>query len=77
LVFLSSELEDGNAHSNFNLPVLVGGSAGGRIINGQHLNVDGGLMSQLFLAMLQSLDVDIASFGDDGVEVGGLAGIWA
>jgi hypothetical protein len=27
--------------------------------------------------MLQSLDVDIASFGDDGVEVGGLAGIWA
>jgi hypothetical protein len=75
LVFLSSELEDGNAHSNFNLPVLVGGSAGGRIINGQHLNVDGGLMSQLFLAMLQALDVDIASFGDDGVEVGSLAGI--
>jgi hypothetical protein len=75
LVLFSSELEDGNSHSNFNLPVLVAGSAGGRVINGQHLNIDGGLMSQLFLTMLQSLDVDIASFGDDGVEVGPLAGI--
>jgi hypothetical protein len=75
LVFFSSELADGNTHAQTNLPVLVAGSAAGRIINGQHMNMDGGRMSQLFLAMLQALDVDIASFGDDGMEVGPLSGI--
>ncbi len=75
LVFFSSEIEDGNSHSHFNLPVLVAGSAGGRVINGQHLNIDGGRVSQLFLAMLQALDVDIVSFGDDGMGVGPLSGI--
>ncbi len=75
LVFFSSEIEDGNSHSHMNLPVLVGGSAGGKIINGQHLSYDGGKVSQLFLAMLQSLGVDVTSFGDDGQGVGPLAGI--
>lgn len=75
LVFFSSEIEDGNSHSHFNLPVLVGGSAGGRIVNGQHLDLEGGRMSQLFLAMLQGLDVDITSFGDDGMDLGPLSAI--
>jgi hypothetical protein len=77
LVFFSSELEDGNTHAQTNLPVLVAGSAGGRIITGQHMNIDDGRMSQLFLTMLQALDVDIGSFGDDGTEVGSLAQILA
>jgi hypothetical protein len=75
LVFFSSEIEDGNSHSHYNLPVLVAGSAGGRIINGQHLSIDGGRVSQLFLAMLQALDCDVASFGDDGMGVGPLSSI--
>jgi hypothetical protein len=75
LVFFSSEIEDGNTHAQTNLPVLVAGSGGGRIINGQHMNIDDGRMSQLFLGMLQALDVEIGSFGDDGTEVGPLAGI--
>lgn len=75
LVFFSSEIEDGNSHAHSNLPVLVGGSAAGRILNGQHLSIDDGRMSQLFLTMLQALDVDIASFGDDGMGIGPLSGI--
>lgn len=75
LVFFSSEIEDGNSHAHSNLPVLVAGSAGGKVVNGQHLSLDGGKMSQLFLAMLQALDVDITSFGDDGTDVGPLGGI--
>jgi hypothetical protein len=75
LVFFSSEIEDGNTHAQTNLPVLVAGSAGGRILNGRHMNIDDGRMSQLFLTMLQALDVDIASFGDDGMGIGSLAGI--
>lgn len=75
LVFFSSEIEDGNSHSHYNLPVLVGGSGGGKIVNGQHLSFDDGKVSQLFLAMLQSLGVEVDSFGDDGLGVGPLAGI--
>ncbi|MFV8755718.1 DUF1552 domain-containing protein [Nannocystaceae bacterium ST9] len=75
LVFFSSEIEDGNSHSHYNLPVLVGGSGGGKIVNGQHLSFDDGKVSQLFLAMLQALGVDIASFGDDGMGVGALDSI--
>ncbi len=75
LVFFSSEIEDGNTHSHSNLPILVGGSGGGKIVNGQHLSFDDGRVSQLFLVMLQSLGVDIAEFGDDGMGVGGLSGI--
>jgi hypothetical protein len=73
LVFFSSEIEDGNSHSHYNLPVILGGSAGGKLINGQHLSFDNGKMSELFVTMLQSLDVDINAFGDDGN--GPLAGI--
>jgi hypothetical protein len=79
LVLFGSELADGNAHTQTDLPVLLAGTAGGRILTGQHLNVDGGRMSQLLLTMLQALDVDIASFGDDddGTGVGPLSAILA
>ncbi|PRP92258.1 hypothetical protein ENSA5_50210 [Enhygromyxa salina] len=73
LVFFSSEIEDGNSHSHYNMPIILGGSAGGQLINGQHLSFDNGKVSELFITMLQSLGVDIASFGDDGN--GPLAGI--
>ena len=66
LVFFSSEIEDGNSHSHYNMPILLGGSACGQFINGEHLAMDNGRVSELFLTMLQSLGVDITSFGDDG-----------
>ena len=77
LVLFASEMEDGNSHAQTNLPVLLAGSAGGRIISGQHLNVDDGRMSQLLLAMLRALDVDLPSFGDDGMGMGPLSAILA
>jgi hypothetical protein len=66
LVYFSSEIEDGNSHSHNNMPIILGGSAGGQIINGQHLAFDNGKVSELFITILQSLGVDISSFGDDG-----------
>lgn len=73
IVHFSSEIEDGNSHSHYNMPILLGGSACGKLINGQHLNIDNGKVSELYITMLQSLGVDISSFGDDGQ--GPLAGI--
>ncbi len=66
LVYFGSEIEDGNSHSHYNMPIVIGGSACGKLINGQHLAIDDGKVSELYITMLQSLGVDIASFGDDG-----------
>ncbi|MCA9683307.1 MAG: DUF1552 domain-containing protein, partial [Myxococcales bacterium] len=67
LVFFSSEIEDGNSHSHYNMPILLGGSAGGQILNGQHLALDNGRVSELFLTMLSTLGVNLGSFGADGM----------
>lgn len=66
LVYFGSEIEDGNSHSHYNMPIVIGGSACGKLINGQHLNVDNGKVSELYVTMLQALGVNISSFGDDG-----------
>ncbi len=65
MVYFSSEIEDGNAHRHFNLPVLVAGRGGGVIDTGRHIIHDEVPMSNLFLGMLKGLDVPVDSFGDD------------
>jgi hypothetical protein len=65
MVYFSSEIEDGNAHRHFNLPVLLAGRGGGVIESGRHLMLDDQRMSNLFLGMLQGLDVPVDAFGDD------------
>lgn len=65
MVYFSSEIEDGNAHRHFNLPVLLAGRGGGVIEPGRHIMHDGVPMANLFLAMLQGLGADVSSFGDD------------
>jgi hypothetical protein len=65
MVYFSSEIEDGNAHRHFNLPVLLAGRGGGVIEPGRHIMHDGVPMSNLFLGMLQGLGVPVSGFGDD------------
>jgi hypothetical protein len=64
IVYCSSEVEDGNAHFHFNLPVLLAGRGGGVIESGRHVIHDGVPIANLYLAMLQGLGVDVAQFGD-------------
>jgi hypothetical protein len=65
MVYFSSEIEDGNAHRHYNLPVLVAGRGGGVIETGRHIAIDDQRMSNLFLGMLQGLGVSVDEFGDD------------
>jgi hypothetical protein len=65
MVYFSSEIEDGNSHSHYNLPVLLAGRGGGVIESGRHIVHDGVPMSNLFLGMLQGLGVPVTAFGDD------------
>jgi hypothetical protein len=73
LIFFSSEISDGNAHNHDDMPILLAGSAGGAIVPGRHVEFAGApSVGQLFVSMLNALDVDINAFGD---ATGPLAGL--
>ncbi|HEX3851858.1 MAG TPA: hypothetical protein VHW01_12875 [Polyangiaceae bacterium] len=66
-VLFSSEIEDGDTHSHYNLPVLVGGGLGGAIPTGTHLRTPyNAPLGSLFLTLLGGLGVPASHFGDDG-----------
>jgi hypothetical protein len=79
-VFLSSDIEDGNTHSHFNMPILLAGAAGGAFKPGRHI-VFGSPKDQakqpsvgkLFVSILNAMGVSATKFGDDGD--GPLAGL--
>lgn len=64
-LFFSSEIEDGDSHSHFNMPVLVAGKAGGALRTGQHLRyADQPSVGNLFVSLGGALGVTVPSFGD-------------
>jgi hypothetical protein len=66
VVFLSSEIANGNAHDQANKPILVLGSAGGKIKTGRHAKYNNDPQADLFVALLNALDVPVMSFGTAG-----------
>ena len=75
LVYLSSEIEDGNSHSHYNMPIVVCGGAGGTLATGRHVRYPGEPpVADLYQAFLGALGAPVpATFGDDGT--GPLPGI--
>lgn len=67
VVYLSSEISDGNAHNHDNLPVLLAGRAGGAITPGRHVKyADAPPLANLFVSLAGMFGVDAGTFGDDG-----------
>jgi hypothetical protein len=65
LVLYGSSLSDGNQHNFSPLPLVLAGSASGRVRGGRHLQFPKDTrMSNLLLAMLDTLGVRQESFGD-------------
>ncbi len=75
MILFGSGLRDGNSHSPHNLPILLGGSGGGRIATGQHLSASPDTpLSNLYLAMLNAFGHPTKQFADStGVLPGVLA----
>ncbi|WP_146393909.1 DUF1552 domain-containing protein [Allorhodopirellula solitaria] len=75
MILFGSGLRDGNSHSPRNLPILLGGNAGGRIATGQHLSFSPNTpLSNLYLAMLNAFGNPTNQFADStGVLPGVLA----
>lgn len=67
LVFFSSEIEDGNTHSHYNLPILLAGGGNLGLDSGRHVVYENREpVANLFMSLLHLLDVPVDSFGDNG-----------
>ncbi len=70
MIMYGSGLADGNAHSNYNMPTIVAGRAGGTITPGRHINVANGdrndyvPIANLHLALQQRMGVKTDRFAD-------------
>jgi len=66
LVFLSSEIANGNAHDQDNKPILLLGGAAGKIQTGRHAKYNKDPQAALFVALLNGLGVPAMTFGTAG-----------
>jgi len=65
IVIYGSAMSDGNQHNHAPLPVLLAGSASGRLKSGRHIrNPKDTTMSNLLLAILGKLNIEVDHFGD-------------
>ena len=65
MVLFGSSLRDGNSHQATNLPIVIAGRGGGKLKTGQNLKFEEETpLANLYLTMLQNLDVCVDRFGD-------------
>ncbi len=73
MILFGSGLRDGNSHSPHNLPIVVGGRAGGRLASGQHLAYDKDTpLANLYLALLDAFGCDAERFADSTEQLPGV-----
>lgn len=62
-ILCTSELSEGNVHSNDEFPVLIAGGGGGRLIGGQHIRQPSANASKAGLTMLRGAGIEVPTFG--------------
>lgn len=74
MVMFAGGMRDGNAHSPYNLPIVLAGRAGGTLAPGRHLVFDKKTpLCDLYRSMLTRVGVPVSHFGDSTKELPGLA----
>lgn len=74
MLVYGSGLSDGNRHNHDDLPVLLAGKGGGTIQTGRHIVYDDLPLNNLFLSMLDRMDVPCENLGDSTGRLKGLDG---
>jgi hypothetical protein len=65
MILFGSSMSDGNRHDPSNLPILLGGRAGGRIESGRHIACPKKTpLCNLYVPMLERMGVAVDAFGD-------------
>ncbi|HTN74452.1 MAG TPA: DUF1552 domain-containing protein [Pirellulaceae bacterium] len=73
MVLLGCGMSDGNRHDPNNLPILLGGRAGGSLPSGRHLKSDANTpLCNLYVSMLERLGAPVMEFGDSTGPLQGL-----
>ena len=73
MIVYGSGLADGNSHQHHNLPTVLAGRAGGTIRPGRHIRYPNETpITNLYLSMLDRLDVKVESIGDSTGRLEGL-----
>jgi hypothetical protein len=76
-LFYGSGMSDGNGHNHHNLPSLIVGGGSGTIRGGRHISFSREVetpVTNLWLDLLDTLDVPLDSFGDSTAHLNVLAG---
>ena len=75
MIMYGSSMSDGNDHLLQNLPLVLIGGASGKLQGGQHLRFpDETPVSNLYLTMLDKLDIPVEKFGDSTGQINLLSG---
>ena len=75
MIALGSGNSDGNRHNHDDLPILLAGRGNGTLTPGRHMVLPGETpLNNLWLAMLNRMDVRTAQLGDSTGELKGLTG---
>lgn len=65
MIVYGSGISDGNRHNHNDLPIIVGGNAGGAFKTGRHVDLKEEVpLSNLYVRMLNEFGVETKSFGD-------------
>lgn len=68
MIYATSEYATGWHHKHDEFPVILAGSAGGRLQTGKHIRTVNGNLCDIHLTMLQALGLDYSSWGWNGGE---------
>jgi hypothetical protein len=73
MILLAAGMSDGNAHSPHNVPIILGGQAGGTIATGRNLTYDKDApLAGLWQAMLRRMGAPMERFADSTGDLKGL-----
>jgi hypothetical protein len=73
MILMGSGIKDGNAHSPWNLPIVLGGRGGGAIATGRHLIYEKNTpLCNLYRSMMHGMGVTVDKFGDSTGELVGI-----
>ena len=64
MIVFGGGISDGNRHRHSDLPVLLAGGKAHGLANGRHVDCGSVPMTNLFLALLEKLDIEAKQFGD-------------
>ncbi len=65
MILFGSGLRDGNRHSPYDLPIVLGGLGGNKLASGQNLYFDQETpLANLYMTMLTAMDIEVDTFAD-------------